>query len=124
MQKRALEHPKIEVMWNKTVDEFVGDAALSGLKLKDTITGEIVNLEVAGAFEAIGHTPNTSFLKGQIKIDEAGYVIVGADRTTTSVEGVFSAGDVKDPIYRQAVSAAGSGCMAAIEAEQWLSLHS
>jgi len=120
MAKRAMEHPKIEILWNKVVEEFVGDNLLGSLKLKDTITGEISSVDCNGAFEAIGHTPNTGFLKGQIEVDDMGYVITHADSTVTSVPGVFAAGDVQDSKYRQAVTAAGSGCMAAIEAERWL----
>jgi thioredoxin reductase (NADPH) len=120
MQKRATEHPKIEILWNKVVVEFMGDSLLNGLKLKDTVTGDISELSVAGAFEAIGHVPNTEFLKGQLDTTDNGYVITKLDSTATSVEGVFAAGDVQDAKYRQAITAAGSGCMAAIEAERWL----
>ncbi|MBD3346002.1 MAG: thioredoxin-disulfide reductase [Chitinivibrionales bacterium] len=120
MQQRALKHPKIEIVWNKIVDEFLGDQTLSGLRLKDTKTGELSELPVVGAFEAIGHVPNTDFLKAQITTDDFGYIKTECDSTVTSVEGVFAAGDVQDRKYRQAVTAAGSGCMAAIEAEHWL----
>ena len=108
----------------KAVGEFLGESQLSGLKLKDTKTGELSDLAVAGAFEAIGHTPNTGFLKGQVDTDDMGYVVTAPDSTATSVEGVFAAGDVQDSKYRQAVTAAGSGCMAALEAERWLGHHS
>ncbi|MBD3390951.1 MAG: thioredoxin-disulfide reductase [Chitinivibrionales bacterium] len=124
MQKRAMEHPKIEILWNKVVEEFLGDAVLQKLKLKDTQSGEISELEVSGAFEAIGHVPNTAFLKGQLATTENGYLITQADSTVTSVEGVFAAGDVQDAKFRQAVTAAGTGCMAAIEAERWLAEQS
>ena len=120
MQDRAHKHPKIQLMWNKTVEEFLGDKMLSGLRLKDTITGEISELPVVGCFEAIGHEPNVGFLKGQLKTDSEDYIVTKAGSTITSVEGVFAAGDVQDRRYRQAVSAAGSGCMAAIDAEHWL----
>ncbi len=123
MSKRAENNPKIELLWNKTVDEFLGDTMLSGLKLKDTTDGSISELQVAGAFEAIGHIPNTGFLDGQLDTDSEGYLVVPPGRSTTSVEGVFAAGDVRDPVYRQAVAAAGSGCMAALEAERWLALR-
>jgi len=123
MQKRAAEHPKIGIIWNKTVEEFIGDAMITGLRLKDTIDGSLSELPVAGAFEAIGHTPNTGFLDGQLELDDAGYLVVTPGRATTSIEGVFAAGDVRDPVYRQAVAAAGSGCMAALEAERWLALQ-
>lgn len=120
MQKRAMEHPKIEILWNKVVEEFIGDKSLTGLRLKDTVTSEMTEIAVAGAFEAIGHKPNTDFLNGQLKFDEQGYIVTLPDSTVTTVLGVFAAGDVKDPKYRQAITAAGSGCMAAIEAERWL----
>ena len=120
MQKRALTHPKIEVLWNKTVDEFIGGDMLSGLKLKDVITGETSTVSVAGAFEAIGHQPNTAFLKGKLPTDENGYIITKPGSTETAVDGVFAAGDVQDSTFRQAVTAAASGCMAALQAEWWL----
>jgi len=123
MQRRAKAHPKIEILWNKTVDEFLGENALTGLKLNDTKDGSVSELRVTGAFEAIGHVPNTKFLSGQLDLDNEGYINVTPGRSTTSVEGVFAAGDVKDPVYRQAISAAGSGCMAALEAQRWLSLN-
>ncbi len=120
MQQRAVEHPKIEILWNKTVAEFIGEDHLTGLKLSDVNTGDISTLHVKGAFEAIGHIPNTGFLDNQIELDETGYVRTEPNSTVTSVEGVFAAGDVKDKMFRQAITAAGSGCMAAIEAERWL----
>ncbi len=120
MQKRALEHPKIKVHWNKIVEEFLGDENLSGLRLKDTVTGAISDLPISGCFEAIGHTPNVGFLNGQIALDELGYIKTLSGSTATNVDGVFAAGDVQDAKYRQAVSAAGSGCHAALEAERWL----
>lgn len=120
MQQRAQEHPKIEILWNKVVDEFLGEKTLSRLRLKDTRTGEISELTVAGAFEAIGHKPNTDFLNNQLAIDESGYLITQPNTQMTSVEGIFAAGDVQDSKYRQAVSAAGTGCMAATECERWL----
>jgi thioredoxin reductase (NADPH) len=123
MRKRATEHPKIEILWNKTIEEFQGESVLTALKLKDTRDGAFSELAVAGAFEAIGHIPNTNFLSGQLALDNEGYIDVTPGRSITSVEGVFAAGDVKDPVYRQAISAAGSGCMAALEAQRWLSLN-
>jgi thioredoxin reductase (NADPH) len=120
MQDRVKGDSKIEILWNRTVEEFIGDAMLGGLKLRDTVTGRISDLAVAGAFEAIGHIPNTGFLKGQIAADELGYLVTQPGSTRTNVEGVFAAGDVQDHKYRQAVTAAGSGCMAAKEAEEWL----
>lgn len=123
MQKRILTHPKVQILWNKVIEEFVGENYLSGLKLCDTVSGEISDLPVVGAFEAIGHKPNTEFLKGQLETNELGYIVTNADSTMTSFDGVFAAGDVQDAKYRQAITAAGSGCMAAIEAEHWLQEH-
>lgn len=120
MQKRVLTHPKIQILWNKVVEEFLGDKQLSGLKLKDTLSNEIIEIAVVGAFEAIGHVPNTSFLKGQLETDDLGYVKTIPGTPRTNIEGVFAAGDLQDHKYRQAITAAGSGCMAAIEAERWL----
>ncbi|NLD93745.1 MAG: thioredoxin-disulfide reductase [Fibrobacter sp.] len=122
MQKRVMEHSKIEILWNKVVDEFIGDGKqLGGLKLKDTVTGSLSELSVVGCFEAIGHLPNTGFLKGQLETTELGYIKTVPGSTQCSIPGVFIAGDVQDSKYRQAITAAGSGCMAAIEAERWLS---
>ncbi|MBN2188448.1 MAG: thioredoxin-disulfide reductase [Chitinispirillaceae bacterium] len=120
MQARVKSHPKILILWNKTVEEFAGGKMLESLKLRDTATGELSELAVAGAFEAIGHIPNTGFLKGRITMDELGYLVTQPGSTRTNVEGVFAAGDVQDHKYRQAVTAAASGCMAAKEAEEWL----
>jgi thioredoxin reductase (NADPH) len=120
MQKRAKDHPKIEILWNKIVEEFVGETRLEALKLKDAVTGTISTLPVAGAFEAIGHVPNVDFLKGQITTDELGYIKTEPGSPRTNIEGVFAAGDVQDHKYRQAICAAGSGCQAAIEVERWL----
>jgi thioredoxin reductase (NADPH) len=120
MQKRAKEHPKIEILWNSVIEEFLGDKKIEALSLKNVITGKISRLEVAGVFEAIGHVPNVSFLKGQIETDELGYIMTVPGSTRTRIEGVFAAGDVQDHKYRQAITAAGSGCMAAIEVERWL----
>lgn len=120
MQKRALENPKIQIIWNKIVEEFIGELRVEALKLKDAITGEISKLPVTGVFEAIGHIPNVDFLKGQITTDEQGYIKTELGSPRTNIEGVFAAGDVQDRKYRQAISAAGSGCQAAIEVERWL----
>jgi thioredoxin reductase (NADPH) len=120
MQERALSNPKIEVIWNATVEEILGDEAVTGVILRDTITGATRELATDGVFMAIGHDPNTDLFKGQLELDEDGYVIVDEPRTVTSVDGVFAAGDVTDRIYRQAVTAAGQGCKAAIDAERWL----
>jgi len=120
MQDRALANPKITVRWNSAVEEMVGDAKVERLILRDTITNEKSELDVAGVFVAIGHTPNTSLFEGQLDLDANGYIVTQPDSTKTSVEGVFAAGDVQDHVFRQAITAAGSGCMAAIEAERWL----
>ena len=121
MQERALSNPKIRVLWNTVVTEVMGDDAITGLKLENTVDGEESEVEVAGLFVAIGHKPNTAFLKGQVELKDNGYIqLPVAWRTNTSVEGVFAAGDVFDDNYRQAVSAAGTGCMAALDAERYL----
>lgn len=120
MQKRILTHPKVQILWNKVVEEFIGEKQLSSLQLKDTVTGEITELSVIGCFEAIGHAPNTGFLKGQLETNELGYLKTVPASTRCNIEGVFVAGDVQDSKFRQAITAAGSGCMAAIEAERWL----
>ena len=121
MQDRARTNPLIRFLWNKTVAGVLGDDVIVGLRLRDTVTGEESELEVGGLFVAIGHTPNTEFLQGQIDLKENGYVRLPTSwRTETNVPGVFAAGDVMDDYYRQAVSAAGTGCMAALEAERFL----
>ncbi|HEX6370371.1 MAG TPA: thioredoxin-disulfide reductase [Longimicrobium sp.] len=124
MAERTLSNPKIRVEWNSQVVEVHGQEFITGLRLKDTVTGEERELEVGGLFVAIGHTPNTAFLKGQIELTPHGYLVAPqAWRTATSVPGVFAAGDVMDDYYRQAITAAGTGCMAALEAERWLAHH-
>jgi thioredoxin reductase (NADPH) len=121
MAERAFANPKIEILWNKIPVDVLGDQMISGIKLKDTKTGEESTREVGGLFLAIGHTPATAFLEGQLDLNEKGYIkLKDLYRTTTSVEGVFAAGDVADSVYRQAVTAAGMGCKAAIDAERWL----
>lgn len=120
MQKRAKENQKIEILWNKVVEEFIGELKVEALSLRDIVTGEMSRLPVAGVFEAIGHDPNVAFLKGQITTDEQGYIKTVPGTPRTNIDGVFAAGDVQDHKYRQAISAAGSGCMAAIEVERWL----
>jgi thioredoxin reductase (NADPH) len=120
MQDRALANPKIEIRWNAAVDDVVGNGSVQALRLRDTITGAQSELEVDGLFVAIGHDPNTELFKGQLELDDNGYIVTRANSTRTSVEGVFAAGDVQDHVYRQAITAAGSGCMAAIEVERWL----
>ncbi len=121
MQQRAFDNPKIEILWNTGVADVLGDAKISGIKLKDTNTGAERDQPVKGLFMAIGHTPITGFLNGQLEVDETGYIVLKDPyRSTTSVEGVFAAGDVSDHVYRQAITAAGMGCKAAIDAERWL----
>jgi thioredoxin reductase (NADPH) len=121
MAERALENPKIRVEWNTEVVDVLGDDFITGLRLRDRITGAERDLPVGGLFLAIGHTPNTAFLKGVVALNDAGYVVPAEPwRTRTSVEGIFAAGDVMDDYYRQAITAAGTGCMAALEAERWL----
>jgi len=119
MQQRAFDHEKIELRWNTVVTEVLGDDAVTGVAVRDAVSGEPGSLGVTGVFVAIGHEPNTQLVKGQLDLDEAGYVVT-THGTATSVEGVFAAGDVQDHVYRQAVTSAGSGCMAAIDAERWL----
>ncbi len=120
MADRALQHPKIQVHWNTEVVEVLGDKAVNQLKLNNTKDGSKSTLDVEGLFIAIGHKPNTSIFEGQLDMNETGYLVTQPDSTYTSVEGVFAAGDVQDHVYRQAVTAAGTGCMAAIDAERWL----
>jgi thioredoxin reductase (NADPH) len=121
MQKRFLDRHNAKVLWNKGVEDVLGDDKITGVKLKDTVTGEISTLEVKGLFIAIGHTPATKFLKDSgIEFDESGYVALKQRNSYTNIEGVFAAGDVADSAYRQAVTAAGMGCQAALDAERWL----
>lgn len=130
MQSRALDHEKIQVHWNQAVFELLtittqnpfGEEAekLSGLVLKDTVSGGLSTLPLDGLFVAIGHQPNTGLFQGQLPLDESGYLLVKQGSTHTSIPGVFAAGDVADHTYRQAITAAGSGCMAAIDAERWI----
>jgi len=123
MATRALNNPKIQVQWNRTLAEVLGDEknGVTGVRLASTIGEPDLVLEVSGVFLAIGHTPNTAFLKGQLELTSKGYIKWTTPfRTCTSVEGVFAAGDVGDDYYRQAVTAAGSGCMSAIDVERWL----
>jgi thioredoxin reductase (NADPH) len=121
MQDRAFANPKIDFRWSSVVTDVVGDGRVELVRVQDTATGEQSDLKVGGLFVAIGHDPNTKLFEGQIELDENGYVLLpDAGSTRTSVEGVFAAGDVADHVFRQAVTAAGTGCMAAIEAERWL----
>jgi thioredoxin reductase (NADPH) len=122
MQERAFENPKIRWVWNSEVVEVLGgdEKKVRGVVLRDRTTGRVSEHPTEGLFVAIGHQPNTGFLKGQLPMDDRGYLVVTPGTARTPVAGVFAAGDVADPVYRQAVTAAGSGCMAAIEAERWL----
>lgn len=125
MQKRVLEHPKIQVLWNSVVEEAYPNAKgmLGGVKIKNVKTGEVSDLPLAGLFFAIGHEPATAFLNGQLELDEDKYVVTAPDSTATSVPGVYAAGDVQDKKWRQAITAAGTGCMAALEVERFLEDH-
>ena len=122
MVERAVSNPKISFRYNQTIDEIIGtkDTGVKSVMLKDTLTNEITKEACDGIFMAIGHVPNTSLFKGMIDLDESGYIITNPDSTHTNLDGVFACGDVQDHVYRQAVTAAGSGCMAAIDAERWL----
>jgi thioredoxin reductase (NADPH) len=125
MQNRVLENPKITVHYNRAVAEVLGDDGVTGLMLEDTTGGPAERLDVTGMFLAIGHVPNSAPFVGQLDLDEAGYIKVAKPGSTyTNIEGVFACGDVADKVYRQAVTAAGTGCMAAIDAERWLAEHS
>jgi len=119
MQDRAFRNPKIEFRWDSMVTEILGNGSVSGVRLRDVTSGEESTLDLGGLFVAIGHAPNTDLFRGQLDMDPNGYITTH-DGTRTSVEGVFASGDVQDTVYRQAVTAAGSGCMAAIDAERWL----
>jgi len=124
MADRVLKHPKIKPVWNSQVSEVLGYDAITAVRLENTVTHEMSDLAVGGLFIAIGHTPNTAFLDGQLQLTPHGYIKTPkAWRTATSVDGVFAAGDVMDDYYRQAITAAGTGCMAALEAERWLAHH-
>ncbi len=124
MAQRALNHPKIEVLWNSEITKIEGEKVVSSVLIKNHKTQEETMRPAAGVFFAIGHQPNTGFLGGQIELNAQGYIAIKKPGTSyTSVEGIFAAGDVQDPVYRQAITAAGSGCMAAIDAERWLSEH-
>lgn len=120
MAERAMKHPKIEIIWNSAVKEVKGDHVVKSVVLENLVTFETEEREAGGLFFAIGHTPNTAFLKGQLRQDSNGYIAVKPGTTYASIEGIFACGDVQDHVYRQAITAAGSGCMAALDAERWL----
>jgi len=122
MQDKLLATDNIDVAWNSTTEEILGDdSGVTGIRLKSTIDETVRDLDVHGVFIAIGHKPNTDFLIGKLDMDDTGYLITAGKSTATSVEGVFAAGDVADSVYRQAVTSAGEGCKAALDAERWLS---
>jgi thioredoxin reductase (NADPH) len=121
MQDRYLSQPNAEVLWNKVVIDVLGEDAIKAVELEDTVTGERSQLEVKGLFVAIGHTPATKFIRESgLQFDNSGYLVLEGDTSRTNIEGVFGAGDVADSNYRQAVTAAGMGCRAALDAERWL----
>ena len=122
MQDRAMKNPKIHFTYNTVVEEVLGtkQTGVTGLKLRNVRSRDLSELRVDGLFVAIGHNPNTEIFKGQIDLDERGYIKTQPDSTRTNIPGVFACGDVQDPVFRQAITAAGSGCMAAMEAERWL----
>lgn len=120
MQDRAFDNPKIRFMWNTVVEDMIGDTSLEALAVRDVVTDERREVPFAGVFVAIGHRPNTDLFKGQLDMKDNGYLVTQGSSTLTNVEGVFASGDVQDDYYRQAITAAGSGCMAAIDAERWL----
>ncbi len=122
MQKRALENPKINFLWNTVVTGYVGEETLEAVRLKNLVTGEEWTEKISGIFMGIGHHPNTEFLRGVIELDEQGYIVT-RNGVETSMDGVFAAGDVHDRHYRQAITAAAFGCMAALAAERWLEAH-
>jgi thioredoxin reductase (NADPH) len=123
MQQRLLSNPKVEMYWSSAIEEAVGEKILKGVKVKNLKTGEVKLHDAGGLFYAIGHVPNTAFLGGQLQLDDTGYVVTKPGTTQTSVPGVFAAGDVQDRVWRQAITAAGTGCMAALEAERFLHEH-
>ena len=126
LQRRLFSHPRIKVIWDSVVEEILGTGeppTVSGLRLRNVRTGELATIAIGGVFIAIGHTPNTAMFRGQVAMDPEGYVLTAPNSTRTSVAGVFAAGDVQDKVFRQAVTAAGTGCMAALEAEKWLAEH-
>ncbi|MBT6777785.1 thioredoxin-disulfide reductase [bacterium] len=125
MRERVLNNDSIEIMWNSAVEDIHGtkETGVTGIKVKDTLSGEMRDVNCDGIFMAIGHVPNTGIFKGQIDLDEKGYISTQPDTTNTNVSGVFACGDVQDQVYRQAITAAGTGCMSAIDAERWLENH-
>jgi thioredoxin reductase (NADPH) len=123
MQERALSNPKIEIRWNSVIDDLIGTDKLEGALVRDTVTDEVSTLDVTGVFIAIGHRPNTDLFRGVLDMEDTGYLVTRPGSSYTNIDGVFACGDVQDHTYRQAITAAGSGCMAAIDAERWLEAH-
>lgn len=123
MGGRVINHPKIDILWNSTVDEVYGETLVEGVKIRNTVTDEVSDYPTDGAFIAIGHTPNTKVFVDHLELDDDGYIVTEPGQSLTSVEGVYAAGDVTDKVYRQAVTAAGMGCAAALDAERWLDGH-
>jgi thioredoxin reductase (NADPH) len=120
MQQRVFNTPNIEVLWNTETDEILGEKTVDAVRVKNSVTGELTTIPIQGFFVAIGHEPNTDLFKGQLDMDESRYLMVQAGTTKTNLPGVFAAGDVADKTYRQAITAAGTGCMAALDAERYL----
>lgn len=120
MAERALKNPKIQPIWDSAVEEITGDKFVTGMKVKNLKTNKVTDMPIGGVFIAIGHKPNTELFQGQLELEETGYLKTKPRSTYTSIEGVFAAGDVQDHVYRQAITAAGTGCMAAIDCERWL----
>lgn len=123
MQDRLFANPKVVPMWNTVVDDLHGDDTLTGISVRNTITGEVSTLDVTGVFVAIGHRPNTDLFKGILDMEDNGYLVTQPGSSYTNIPGVFACGDVQDHTYRQAITAAGSGCVAAIDTERWLEAH-
>ena len=125
MADRVFANDKIDIMWNSAVEDIYGskESGVTGVKIKDTVSGELKDIDCDGIFMAIGHVPNTGIFEGQINLDDKGYITTEPDTTNTNVPGVFACGDVQDQVYRQAITAAGTGCMSAIDAERWLEEH-
>jgi thioredoxin reductase (NADPH) len=127
MQERLFRHPKIEVVWHSVLDEVIGmdgpPPGVTGARLRNVNTGAVTEVAVDGIFIAIGHDPNTALFRGKLDMDSEGYLVTAPDSATTNIPGVFAAGDVKDKIFRQAITAAGMGCMAALEAEKFIAAH-
>jgi thioredoxin reductase (NADPH) len=123
MATRAIDHPKINVIWDTVLEEILGDDEVTAVRMRDVTTDEVSEMPISGVFVAIGHRPNTELFAGSLDMNDVGYLILADGSTATSVDGVFAAGDVADPVYRQAITAAGTGARAAIDARRWLEAH-